>query len=94
MLTPICSSGSPVVSSVVIRLEEFEFVERFRGANQNDTAARHDAFFNSRARRVHRIFNARLLFFEFGFRRCADANYRDAADEFRQPLLQFFAVIV
>ena len=94
MLTPICSSASPIVSPSSFVSKSFELVERLRGANQNHAAARHDAFFNSRASRVHRIFNARLLLFEFGFRGCADANYRDAADEFRQPLLQFFAVIV
>src|SRR3954469_8747669 len=43
---------------------------------------------------MHRIFHAGFLLFHFGFGGCADFNDGYAADQFRQPLLQFLAVVV
>src|SRR5436190_19937122 len=64
------------------------------GAQQSDTAARHDAFFNRRAGRMHRIIHAILALLYFGFSRTADADHRDAACELGQTLLQLLAVVV
>ena len=63
-------------------------------ANERDAAAGNDSFFDGRARCVHRIFDASLLLLHFGFGRRADFDHRDAADQLRQPLLQFLAIVV
>ena len=64
--------------------------QHFRSANQRHAAARDDAFFDRRARRVHRVFNAGFLFFHFGFGRRADFDDGDAADQFGETFLQVF----
>ena len=43
---------------------------------------------------MQRIFNAGLFLFHFGFGCSADIDDCNAADDFRQPLLQFLAVII
>ena len=43
---------------------------------------------------MQRIFDARFLFFHFGFGRGTDLDHRHAADQLRQPLLQLLAIVV
>src|SRR5439155_8158856 len=73
---------------------ELQTVERLGAAQQRDAAAGHDAFFDRRLRRVHRILDARLLFLHLGLGGRANLDDRDAAHELRQPLLQLLAVVV
>ena len=61
---------------------------------QRDAAAGNDAFFDGRARRMQRIFDAGLLLFHFDFGRRADFDRRDAAGQLGQTLLQLLAVVV
>ena len=83
MLTPICSSpSSPSVLSAR------------RGAQQRHAAAGHDAFFDRRLGRVHRVLDAGLLLLHLGLGGGADLDDRDAADQLGQPLLQLLAVVV
>src|SRR6202044_303180 len=69
-------------------------VEHARRANQRDAAAGHHALFARGAGGMQRVFDACLLLFHLDFGRRADANHRDAADQLRQPLLQFLAIVV
>ena len=64
------------------------------GAQQGDAAARHDAFFNRRTGRMHRVINAILALLDLYFGRAADADHRDAARELGQTLLQLLTVVV
>src|SRR5208283_2054755 len=48
------------------------------GAKERHAAPWHDAFFNGRLRRVHRIVDAILLFLDLDLGRTADADNRDA----------------
>src|SRR5262249_40412820 len=64
------------------------------GTSQSYAAAGDDSLFHGCARRMHRIFHAGFLLFHFGFGRSADFDHRHAADQLRQPLLQFLAVVV
>src|SRR5205823_6487187 len=66
----------------------------FRGTQQGDAAARHDAFFHGRTGRLHRVINAILALLDFDFSRAADADHRDAARELGQTLLQLLTVVV
>src|ERR1043165_8587945 len=81
-----------LVEAVVLR--DLELVERLRRTHQSDSAARHDAFLDRRARGVHRVLDARLLLLQLGLCGRADLNHRDAADELGEPLLQLLAVVV
>jgi hypothetical protein len=71
-----------------------EALELLGGAEQGDAAARHDAFFNRRAGRMHRVIHAILALLDFDFGRAADADHRDAARELGQTLLQLLTVVV
>src|SRR6266550_3245814 len=64
------------------------------GTQQSDAAARHDAFFNRRPGRMHRVIHAILALPHLDFGRAADADHRDAAREFGQTLLQLLTVVV
>src|SRR6478672_2791421 len=64
------------------------------GTQQSDAAARHDAFFNCRAGRMHRVINAILALPDLDFGRAADADHRDATRELGQTLLQLLTVVV
>ena len=83
MLTPICSSPS-----------SFSVCEHLRRPQQRHAAARHDAFFDGRLGRVHRVLDARLLFLHLGLGRRPDLDDRHAADQLGEPLLQLLAVVV
>src|SRR3977135_3861003 len=69
-------------------------LEMFRGTQQGDAAARHDAFFNRRTGRMHRVIDAILALPYLDLGRAADADHRDAAGELGQTLLKLLAVVV
>src|SRR5882762_5514600 len=69
-------------------------LELLGSTEQGDAAARHDAFFNRRTGRMHRVINAVLALLHFDFGRAADADHRDAACELGQTLLQLLTVVV
>src|SRR5712664_636180 len=69
-------------------------LEVLGGTEQGDAAARHDAFFNRRTGRMHRVINAVLALPDLDLGRAADADHRDAACELRQTLLQLLTVVV
>src|SRR5258705_10096541 len=69
-------------------------LEVLGGTQQGDAAARHDAFFNRRTGRMHRVINAILALLDLDFGRAADADHRDAAGELGQTLLQLLTVVV
>ncbi len=68
--------------------------DRLAGADQRNTAARHDAFFDRGTSGVQRIFHARLLFLHFHFGRSADLDQRHTAGQLGDTLLQLLAVVV
>src|SRR5207302_1945097 len=57
-------------------------------------ATRDDAFLDPGARRVQRIFHARLLLLHFGLGGRAHVDHRHAARELGEPLLQLLLVVV
>ncbi len=63
-------------------------------ADERHAAAGDDAFFDGRAGRVERVFDARLLLLHLGLGGSADLDDRDAADELREALLELLAVVV
>src|SRR5947208_11425967 len=69
-------------------------LEMLGGAEQGDAAARHDAFFNRRTGRMHRVIHAILALLDLDFGRAADADHGYAAREFGQTLLQLLTVVV
>src|SRR5207302_2251854 len=69
-------------------------LERLGGPEQGDAAARHDAFLDRRAGRMHRVINAILALLHLDLGRAADADHRDAARELGQTLLQLLTVVV
>src|SRR5581483_1482590 len=82
------------VDAVLLVALELERLERRQRAQERHAAARHDALFDRRARRVQRVLDAGLLLLHLGLGGRADLDDRDAADELGQPLLQFLAVVV
>ena len=66
----------------------------FPGAQQRDPAARQDAFLDCGAGRMHSIVDAVLALLYLGLGGAAHTDYRNAAGEFGQPLLQFLLVVV
>src|SRR5260370_40529531 len=64
------------------------------GTEQGDAAARHDAFFNRRTGRMHRVINAILALPYLDLGRATDADHRDAARELGQTLLKLLTVVV
>jgi hypothetical protein len=65
-----------------------------KGANQSDTAAGNDAFFNRCAGGIEGVFNAGFLLFHFGFGCRADVDHGHAADQFGQTFLQLLTVVI
>ena len=54
----------------------------------------HDALFDRRLGRVHRVLDARLLLLHLGLGGRTDLDDGDAADQLREPLLQLLTVVV
>ena len=73
---------------------DLELVERRLRADERDAAAGDDAFFDGRAGRVERVFDAGLLLLHLGLGGRADLDDRDAADELREALLELLAIVV
>src|SRR5258708_36262052 len=63
-------------------------------AQQGDAAARHDAFLDRCAGRMHRVINAVLALSHLDLGRATDTDHRDAARELGQTLLQLLTVVV
>src|SRR5438094_6392311 len=78
----------------LVGLKVLHVIERFLRAQECNTAAWDDAFFNRRTRGVQRIFDASFLLFHLGLGRSADVDDRNTAGEFRQALLQFLAIVI
>src|SRR5215470_16352185 len=88
------SALNDVDADLLVLVLELEAVERLRGADQRDAAARHDPLFDRRARGVHGVLDASLLLFKLGLGRGADLDHGDASDQLGQALLQFLAVVI
>jgi len=71
-----------------------DFLQGLRSTKQSDAAARHDAFLNRGAGRVHRVINAILALLHLDFGLATDADHRNAARELGQTLLQLLTVVV
>src|SRR5712692_6766015 len=81
-------------AGLLVVVRGLDALELLGGTEQGDAAARHDAFFNRRTGRMHRVINAILALLDFDFGRAADADHRDAACELGQTLLQLLTVVV
>src|SRR4029077_6439870 len=73
---------------------DLEFVKHRDAADQRHTAAGDNAFLDSRARGVHGVLAASLLFLQLGFGCRAPLDHRYAADQLGETLLQLFLVVV
>src|SRR5207237_5026243 len=82
------------VETVLLLAGDLELLQRRGRAQQRHAAARDDALFDRRARRVQRVFDASLLLLHLGLGGRADLDDRDAADQLGEPLLQLLAVVV
>src|SRR5665213_3219428 len=69
-------------------------VDRGGAAEEGNTAARDDAFFNGSAGGVHRVFDTGLLFLHLGFGGCTDLDDGDSADQLGETLLELLTVVV
>src|SRR5579859_643719 len=76
---------------VVLGAKPFEVLG---STEQGDATARHDAFFNRRTGRMHRVINAILALLHLDLGRAADADHRDATRKLGQTLLQLLTVVV
>src|SRR6266487_1703566 len=81
-------------AGLLVVVRGLDALELLGGTEQGDAAARHDAFFNRRAGRMHRVINAILALLHLDFGRAADADHRDAARELGQTLLKLLTVVV
>src|SRR5690606_30330950 len=59
-------------AGILVVVDALDAFERLQGTNERNTAARHDAFLDGRTRSVQGVFDTRLLFLHFDFRRGAD----------------------
>ena len=69
-------------------------LSRCFGPEQRNAAAWNDPFLDGRAGGMEGIIDPVLLLLHLELGRAADADHRDAADEFRQALLELLLVIV
>ena len=83
-----------VDADLLIGIVDLELVERPGGEQQRAAAAGHDAFLHRSAGGVHRVLDQILAFLDLDLGRTADLDHRDAAGEFREPLLQLLPIIV
>src|SRR5262249_26975060 len=73
---------------------EFELLQRNNRANQRDSTAGNDSFFNSGASGMHSIFHAGFSLFHFRLRRGSNLDDGDTTDKLGESLLEFLAIIV
>src|SRR6266480_5043636 len=71
-----------------------DLLERLACAQQRNAPARQDTFLNRGAGRVHGVIYAVFALLHLDLGRAADADYRDAAGELGQSLLQLLPVVV
>src|SRR5205085_2521696 len=86
--------GEDADADVLFIGRALERLEDRLAANQRDTAARHDALFDSCARGVQRVLDAGLLLFHLDFGGCTDLDHGNTADELGEALLELLAVVV
>src|SRR5262249_5811831 len=86
-------AGNDVDANLLVALK-LQILEGGGRADERDAAAWHDALFDRRLRRVHRVLDASLLFLHLGFGCGSDLDDGHTTDELREPLLQFLAVVV
>src|SRR5690606_35049134 len=87
-------SASDDANTHGLSVRDLQVVQGCLSAKQSNATTRHDAFFNSRARCMQSILYASLLLFHFGLSGCAHLDDGNAADQFRQTLLELLTVIV
>ena len=75
----------------VVGLQRFD---RLLGAQQGDTATRHDAFLDRRAGGIEGIVDLVLLLLHLDLGGTADLDHRNAAGQLGKALLQLLAIIV
>src|ERR1051325_8391877 len=73
---------------------ELHAFDRAQTTEQSHTAARDDAFFDSRAGRMQGVLNTSFFLLHFGFGRGADVNHSNTTGQFGEAFLQFFAVVI
>src|SRR5204862_6516904 len=83
-----------VDAGLLVRIGRGQLVERFGRIEQRRATARDDTLFYGGSGRVHRVVHEVLVLLHLDFGGAADADYRNAAGELREPFLQLFAVIV
>ena len=98
MKVSVSETRASVVSIINIDSDLLVVVERklFKSRNRAqecDASSRNDIFFHRGTSRMHRVFDAGLLFLDFDFGRRAHFDDRHTADELRQLLLQLFAIV-
>src|SRR6185437_1360515 len=83
-----------VDAGLLVGVVALQLGDRSLGAQQRDAAAGNDALFDRRAGGVERVVNAVLLLLDLDLGRAADADYRNAAGELGQTLLELLTVVV
>jgi hypothetical protein len=73
---------------------DFHFLQRGQTSNQRNAPARHDPFLYCRTGRIEGIFNPGFFLFHFCLSGRAHVDHRHPADQFGQPFLQFFTIVV
>src|ERR1700720_793981 len=79
---------------LLVLIRSADALEHLGGAQERHPAAWQDAFLDSRTGRVHGIIDAILALLHLDLRSTADADDRDAAREFGEPLLELLAVVI
>ena len=73
---------------------EIELLDRLLAAEKGDAAARNDPLGEGRLGGALGIFDERLALLHLGLRGRSDVDLGNTAGEFRQPLLEFLAIVV
>src|SRR5262249_42080683 len=81
-------------ADVLVVVINLEVLERLLCSKERDSTAGNYAFFDGCLRGVHRVLNTSFLLLQFGLGSRADLDNRDAADEFRESLLELLTIIV
>src|SRR5438874_1088749 len=81
-------------AQLLVAFKALDVIERFLRANERDAAARDNAFLNRRARSMQGVFHASFLLFHLCLSGSADVDNGDTAREFRQTLLELFAIVI
>ena len=87
-------AAGDVDADLLVVVFAFEVFNGFDGADESNTTAGDDAFFNGSAGGVQRVFNAVFFLFHLNFGRSAHFDDGNATRQFGDALLQFFAVVI